>query len=310
VKAVRFHEYGGSEVLRYEDAPMPEPGGGELLIEVHAAGVNPADTQFRRGDYRAYAPLALPAIVGWDVAGTVARTGSGAARFKRGDAVFALADMSRQGAYAQYIAVAEAHVAFAPRSVPLEHAAGVPLAALTAWTALFDAGQLQRGQTVLVHAGAGGVGLFAIQLARRAGAHVAATASSVNHALLRKLGADTVIDYRRDDFAAQLRNIDAVLDTVGGDTRARSWPVLRQGGMLVAIAMPPPDPAVAERHGVRSAMVAVAPDGKRLAEIAALIDSGELEVVIDSEFPLAEAADAHRRIEQGHARGKIVLRVG
>jgi len=309
VKAVRFHDYGAADVLRYEEAPMPLLADGDLLIEVQAAGVNPADTQFRRGDYREFAPLVLPAIVGWDVAGTVARCGSEVSSFKRGDAVFALADMARAGAYAQYIAVAAAHVALAPCHLALEHAAGVPLAALTAWTALFDAAQLQAGQTVLVHAGAGGVGLFAIQLARRAGAHVVTTASTANHDLLRQMSAGTVIDYRREDFAARLRDIDVVLDTIGGDTRERSWPVLRKDGVLVAIAMPPPDARAAERHGVRSATMAVAPNGSRLSEIAALIDGGELQVVIDSEFPLAQAADAHRRIEQGHARGKIVLRV-
>ncbi|HSV36395.1 MAG TPA: NADP-dependent oxidoreductase, partial [Ramlibacter sp.] len=240
------------------------------------------------------------------VAGTVA---ADSGRFKTGDRVFAMADMRRDGAYAEYIAVHAGHVALAPVGIPLEHAAGVPLAALTAWKALFDEGGLQRGQSVLIHAGAGGVGLFAIQLARRAGARVIATASSANHELLCRLGANVVIDYRLADFAADLKDIDLVLDTVGGETRARSWPVLRAGGVLVAIAMPPPDPLEAERHSVRTAMVAVTPDGERLAQVARMIDAGELEVVIDREFPLAEAAEAHRRIEAGHARGKIILRV-
>ena len=168
-----------------------------------------------------------------------------------------MADMSRNGAYAQYIAVRAAHVAPAPQRLPLAHAAGVPLAALTAWTALFDAAQVEAGQSVLIHAGAGGVGLFAIQLARRAGARVIATASAANHELLRRLGADVVIDYRAADFATDLADIDVVLDTVGGETRERSWPVLRPGGTLVAIAMPPPDAAAAARYGVRAKQVAV-----------------------------------------------------
>lgn len=306
MKAVRFHAYGDAGVLRHEDAPLPVTGEGDILIKVHAAGVNPADVQFRRGDYQAFVPLPLPFIPGWDVAGSVVVDAAG---FAAGDGVFAMADMGRNGAYAEYIAVRAAHVARAPSRVPLEHAAGVPLAALTAWSALFDIAQLQAGQSVLIHAGAGGVGQFAIQLARRAGARVIATASAANHELLRRLGADVLVDYRTADFAMGLRDVDVVLDTVGGQTRERSWPTLRTGGILVAIAMPPPDAGVARQHGVRTAMAAVVPNGERLAEIARLIDAGELEVAVDSKFPLAQAADAHRRIEQGHARGKIILRV-
>jgi NADPH:quinone reductase-like Zn-dependent oxidoreductase len=275
---------------------------------VHAAGVNPADTQFRRGDYQAFAPLPLPFIPGWDVAGSVV-TAPADSRLRPGDAVFAFSDMRRNGAYAEFIAVRAEHAAHAPRNIPLEQAAGVPLAALTAWTALFDSGELRAGQTVLVHAGAGGVGLFAIQLARRAGARVIATASAQHHVLLRRLGVELPIDYRSTDFAAGLRGVDLVLDTLGGETRERSWPVLRKGGILVAIAMPPPDPLAAEKHGVRMAMVAVTPNGERLAQMARLIDDGKLEVVIDSVFPLEQAAEAHRHVERGHACGKVILRV-
>jgi NADPH:quinone reductase-like Zn-dependent oxidoreductase len=267
--------------------------------------VNPADTQFRRGDYRAFVPLPLPFIPGWDVAGTVAAVGSAATGFAVGDRVFAFADMRRNGGYAEYIALDAVHAAPAPRTLPLWQAAAVPLAALTAWQALFDTGGLQAGQTVLVHAGAGGVGQFAIQLARRAGARVIATASAANHDVVQRLGAELVIDYRQADFAAGLRDVDLVLDTVGGTTRERSWPVLRDGGLLVAIAMPPPEP----HPRVRSAMVAVQPDGARLAQIGQLLEDGELQVVIDREFPLSAAADAHRYLEQGHARGKVILRV-
>ena len=310
MRAVRFHRYGDAAELRHEDAPPPALGNGDLLIQVHAAGVNPADVQFRRGDYQAFAPLPLPFIPGCDVAGTVVAIGPAAGTaFKVGDRVFAMADPSRQGAYAEYVALPAAHAAHAPMQIPLEHSAGVPLAALTAWTALFDAGKLQAGQSVLVHAGAGGVGQFAIQLARRAGARVISTASGISHDLMLRLGAQRVIDYRQNDFAAELRDVDVVLDTAGGETRARSWPVLRAGGVMVAVAMPPPDPLEAQRHHVRAEMVAVSPRGERLAQIAQLIDAGELEVVIDREFDLAEAAEAHRYIEQGHARGKIILRV-
>jgi NADPH:quinone reductase-like Zn-dependent oxidoreductase len=308
MKAVRFHAYGDAGVLRCEQAPLPTALEGDALIQVHAAGVNPADTQFRRGDYQAFAPLPLPFIPGWDVAGSVV-TAPADSRVRPGDAVFAFSDMRRNGAYAEFIAVRAEHAAHAPRNIPLEQAAGVPLAALTAWTALFDSGELRAGQTVLVHAGAGGVGLFAIQLARRAGARVIATASAQHHVLLRRLGVELPIDYRSTDFAAGLRGVDLVLDTLGGETRERSWPVLRKGGILVAIAMPPPDPLAAEKHGVRMAMVAVTPNGERLAQMARLIDDGKLEVVIDSVFPLEQAAEAHRHVERGHACGKVILRV-
>ncbi|HEY2926213.1 NADP-dependent oxidoreductase [Piscinibacter sp.] len=309
MKAVRFHQYGDAEVLRFEDAPMPQFGENDVLIRVHASGVNPSDCQFRRGDYRAFVPLTLPFIPGWDVAGTIDAVGAKVTRFKPGDAVFAMADMFRNGAYAQYIAVRANEVAMAPNSLPPEQAAGVPLAALTAWKALFDDAALKAGQSVLVHAGAGGVGLFAIQLARRAGARVIATASAANHELLRQLGAHQVIDYRAGDFAAGLKDIDVVLDTVGGETRERSWPVLRPGGTLAAIAMPPPDEARARRHGVRAVPVRVQPHGERLADIARLIDAGELKVMIDRVLPLAYAAAAQRYSEERHARGKIILRI-
>ena len=244
-----------------------------------------------------------------EAAGVVESVAAGVSAFKRGDAVFAMADMSRDGAYAEYVAVRADHVAPAPASLPLEHAAGVPLAALTAWQALFDAADLQAGQSVLIHAGAGGVGLFAIQLARRAGAHVISTASAANHALLREIGAHRTIDYRAGDFAAGLEPLDVVLDTIGGATRERSWPLLRPGGVLVAIAMPPPDEATAAQHRVRAAMSMVQPNGARLAEIGALVDAGALKLVIDREFPLGEAAAAHRHSEGRHARGKVILRV-
>jgi len=309
MKAIRFHQYGDADVLGLEDAPLPRIGDGELLIKVNSAGVNPADIQFRRGDYRDFVPLPLPFIPGWDVAGIVEAAGTDVGAFERGDAVFAMTDMSRDGAYAEYVAVRADQVARAPTSLPLEHAAGVPLAALTAWQALFDMADLRSGQSVLIHAGAGGVGLFAIQLARRAGAHVICTASATSHDLLRELGAHQVIDYRAGDFAAGLEHLDVVLDTVGGATRERSWPLLRAGGVLVAIAMPPPDEATAARHRVRAAMARVQPNGARLAQIGALIDAGALKLVIGREFPLAEAAAAHRHSETRHARGKIILRV-
>jgi NADPH:quinone reductase-like Zn-dependent oxidoreductase len=309
MRAVRIHQYGPADVLRYEEAPVPAVAANEVLVEVHAAGVNPADWQFRYGYYKDFAPRTLPFILGWDVAGVVKSVGARVERWKSGDSIFAMTDMSRDGAYAEFIAVRAEHLAPAPTSLPLQHAAGVPLAALTAWKALFDDGQLKAGQSVLVHAAAGGVGLFAVQLAKWAGARVAATVSSAGAELVASLGVDQMIDYRAVDFSRRLANVDVVIDTVGGETRDRSWGVLRKGGTLVAVAMPPPDPATALQHGVRAAMTLVAPDGQRLAEIGKLIDAGKLRVVIDSELPLEQVAAAHERSESRHARGKIILRV-
>jgi len=309
MKAVRIHGYGDTSVLRYEEAPMPSIAPDEVLVEVHAAAINPADWQFRYGYYKEFAPRPMPFILGWDLSGVVRAKGAHVERWKVGDRVMAMADMTRDGAYAEFIAVRAEYLAPAPTSLSLEHAAGVPLAALTAWKALFDVGQLQAGQSVLVHAAAGGVGLFAVQLASRARARVIATASAANTELVRSLGAAQVIDYRALDFSKQVGDVDIVLDTVGGDTRVKSWSVLRKGGMLAAVAMPPPDGAVADEHGVRAAMTQVRPDGRRLEEIGKLIDAGQLRVLIDSEFPLESAAAAHERSESRHARGKIIIRV-
>ena len=309
MRAIRIHEYGDRSVLCSEDVPEPTLLPDDVLIRVHAAGVNPADCQFRRGDYRAVAPLPMPAILGWDVAGTIERLGPEATGFQVGEPVFAMCQMGRDGAYAQFVAVQAAHVAPAPKSLPLRMAAGVPLAALTAWQALFDLGQLAARQTVLVHAAAGGVGLFAVQLAQRAGARVVATARPENHELLRSLGAQRCVDYRDTGWPSALSDIDLVLDGAGGATRDNSWGILREGGMLVAIAMPPADPGEASSRARRAATAQVVPNGARLREIGAMLDRGELKVIIDSEYPLAEVAAAHARSESRQARGKMLLNV-
>jgi NADPH:quinone reductase-like Zn-dependent oxidoreductase len=304
-----MHQYGDADVLVYEDAPLPMIDADEVLIKVHSAAINPADWQFRYGHYRDFAPRNLPLILGWDVAGIVQDIGAATTRFKSGDQVFAMADMNRDGAYAEYIAVKAEYVATAPKSLSLSEAAGVPLAALTAWQAVFDHGQVAAGQTVLVHGGCGGVGMFAVQFAHQAGAYVITTASHCNAELARSLGADRVIDYRKLDFSEHLRDVDLVVDTIGGETREKSWGVLRYNGMLAAVAMPPPETARAIHHGVRAAMIAVQANGIRLQKISDMIDAGKLRVLIDRAYPLHEAAAAHRYSESRHARGKLILRV-
>lgn len=308
MKAIRIHKYGHADVLQYEDAPMPEIGPGEVLIKVHAASVNPVDWKVREGYLKDFIRYRLPLIPGWDVAGTVERVGALVTRFKAGDAVYGRPDITRDGTYAEYVAVRSDEIGRAPKTIPLEHGAGIPLTALTAWMSLFDKADLRAGQSVLIHAASGGVGSFAVQLAKLVGVRVIGTASAANADLVRSLGADEVIDYRTEDFSKRVKDVDVVFDTVGGETLAKSWGVVRKGGVLVSI-ISPPDKATAEQHGVRGEYVFVTPSGARLDEIAGLVDAGKLRVNIAKEFPLAQVKEAHALSQTGHARGKIILRV-
>ena len=304
MKAVRIHEYGGPNVLKYEDAPIPDIGPDGVLIRVRAAGVNPVDWKIRKGLMTAVRPLHFPAVVGADVAGTVERVGVLVNRFKPGNAVVARVD----GAYAEFAAVKTDAVSAAPKSISLEHAAGLPVAAGTAWTLLFDAARVVPGQRALVHAAAGGVGTFAVQLAKLAGLIVIATCSASNAALVRSLGADQVIDYRKENFAGAVKDVDFVLDNVGGETLKESYSVVRKGGLLLTIASPP-DEALAKQHGIAARFERGVINGVRLQEIGSLIDIGKLRVIVEKEFPLSEAAVAHELSEAGHVRGKIILNV-
>lgn len=309
MKAIRFHEYGGPEVLRYEDAPKPEAGPGEALVRVHAAGINPLDWKIRAGYLQAMLAYPLPLILGWDLSGVVEANGPGAARFHPGDEVYSRPDIGRSGAYAEYIAVREEELAAKPKTLDHVHAAAAPLAALTAWQALFEHGGLAAGQSILLHAAAGGVGSFAVQFAHWKGARVIGTASARHHEYLKGLGCDQAIDYTSTRFEDAVRDVDIVLDTQAGETRARSWQVIRKGGILVSILGPAPAPEEAAAHGVRSALFLVRADAAQLMEIAALIDSGQFKVHLEAVFPLAEAARAHELSAGNHVRGKVVLKV-
>jgi NADPH:quinone reductase-like Zn-dependent oxidoreductase len=311
MKAIRIHNYGGPEVLQYEDAPRPKPQTGEVLIRVHAAGVNPIDWKVREGHMKDIWPHKFPLILGWDLSGVVEEVGprpAAAGQFKKGDEVYSLPDPTRDGAYADYIVVRESELALKPNSLHHIRAAAVPLAALTAWQSLFDTAQLQPGQRVLIHAGSGGVGHFAVQLAKWKGVYVFATASTRNQDLLRELGVDEPIDYTQQRFEDVGRNIDIVLDTLGGETQERSWSVLEKGGVLVSLVQPPSEEK-AEELGVRAAIIGAQPNGAQLAEIANIIDSGRLAPVIDRILPLSEVRRAHELSKSGHTHGKIVLRV-
>jgi len=308
MKAVRVHEYGGPEVLRYEDAPRPQAGSGEVLIRVHASGVNPVDWKVRQGFAKERLKYNMPFIPGWDVSGVIEAVGPGAARLKPGDEVYSRPDISRDGSYAEYMVVKESEVALKPGSIDHVNAAAIPLAGLTAWQALFDAAKLAAGQTLLIHGAAGGVGTFAVQFAKLKGARVIGTASKKNHDFLRSLGADEVIDYNAVKFEDVVHDVDVVLDTITGETEVRSYQALKKGGIYVSI-LTPPSPEKAAQYGVLCAHTFVQANPEQLGEIGKLVDSGKVKPIIERVFPLAEARAAQESNATGHTRGKIVLRV-
>jgi NADPH:quinone reductase-like Zn-dependent oxidoreductase len=308
MKAVCIYSYGGPGVLVYENAPRPHPGDGEVLVRVHAAGINPVDWKIREGHLKEMLHHTLPLILGWDVSGVVETAGPGLTRLKVGDEVFSRPDISRDGAYAEFIVMKESDVALKPKSIDHLHAAALPLSGLTAWQTLFDAAALAAGQRVLIHAAAGGVGHLAVQLAKWKGAHVIGTAAAKNHEFLRKLGVDQVVDYNTERFEDVVQPVDVVLDTIGGDTQERSWKVLKRGGILVSIASPPTAEAAAA-HGVRQAFVFTQPNAGQLAEIAKLADAEKLKVIVETVLPLSDATRGQELSQRGHTQGKIVLRV-
>jgi NADPH:quinone reductase-like Zn-dependent oxidoreductase len=308
MRAVRMHSYGGPEVLRYEEITRPRAGAGEILIKVHAAGVNPVDWKIREGYLKTMANHTLPLIPGWDFSGIVDSVGPGAERFEEGDEVFGRGDLLRNGAYAEYLVMREVDVEYRPKSVDHIHAAVIPLASLTAWQSLFEAANLQSGQSVLIHAAAGGVGHLAVQIAKWAGAHVIGTASRNNRDFLLELGVDEVIDYQTTPFEDVVHNVDVVLDTMGGDIQKRSWKVLAKGGILVSIVSQPSQQE-ADLYGVRQSFVFVQNNATQLSEIAYLVDSGMLVPVVENVLPLSEADRAQELNKAGHTCGKIVLQI-
>ena len=308
MKAIRIHAYGGPEQIQLDDAPVPACGANDVLVRVVAAGVNPVDWKFRAGVMAQAVPKASPITLGFDAAGAVAAVGSTSSGFKTGDEVFFYAEFARGGTYAEYVAVDASQVALKPRTLPFAAAAALPMAGQAAWTALIDTAQIERGMRVLIHGGAGALGSIAVQLAKAQGLHVMATASGEGVALVRSLGADEVIDYRTQRFQDIARDIDVVLDTLGGPTQEASWATLKTGGILVATAMPPP-PERAAAAGVRAAFAFTPPRGAVLAQLAERVDAGKLRVLVGQEFALADAALAHRLGEAGKARGKMILHV-
>lgn len=306
-KVVRIHAYGNRDVLAYEDAPIPAIGADEVLVKIHATSINPVDWKVREGYLQGFLAHKLPLILGWDFAGEIAALGANVSDWKIGDAVYSRPDISRNGTYAEYIAVRASEIARKPETTNWQQAAAVPLTALTAWQSLYDLANVQAGERVLIHAGAGGVGTFAIQLAKLRGAYVYTTASSRNVELLKSLGADEVIDYTQQDFS-QLRDLDVVFDTLGGDVLDKSWQTLKRNGRLVSIYSTP-DAATARDYGVTPLFCFVQPSAAQLTELASLIDAGKIQIIIDSVFALKDVAQAQEKSESCRARGKIVVQV-
>ena len=309
MKAVRIHEFGGLDSLRVEDVPTPEPREGEVLVRIHAAGINPVDWKTCAGEgiaSRLEDPF--PFIPGWDVSGVVEALGAGVSDFQAGDPVCGMVRWHwGGGGYAEYVAAPAADLVAKPHTLDDSQAAGLPLAALTAWQALFDAAGLQAGQTVLIHAAAGGVGHLAAQLATWKGARVIGTASAHNQAFLRELGVHRIIDYNETRFEEAAKDVDVVLDCVGGEIQERSWGVLKPGGMLASIRGRP-DAEQAEAHGVRAQHVSVRTEQAQLRAIADLANEGRLRVHVHETLPLDEVRKAHEMSKTGHTRGKLVLR--
>ena len=309
MKAVRIHEYGNSSVLKYEDAPRPSITPNEVLVRIVAASVNPVDWKIRDGYMREKISHSMPLTLGWDVSGVIAAIGADVTRFSVGDAVYSSPDMKRNGTYAEYVAIMEGEVALKPKMVSHIDAATLPLAGLAVWQSLVTSAQLSVGQKILIHAGSGGVGSLAIQVAKSRGAHVITTTSASNREFVESLGANEVIDYQTQKFEEILQDIDVVFDTLGGSTQELSWNILKKGGILVSLVKPPSNEKAKELD-VRGAYVFIEPNGSDLEQLAKLVDDGELRPIVGAEFALHDIAKAHALSESGSAIGKIVMYVG
>ena len=305
MRAMVVDRYGDPDVLTPRELPVPQPAGDEVLVRVHAVSINPVDYKWRKGG-----PFKnFPVVLGWDISGVVQALGPGAGAFAIGDEVFGMVRFPQEGrAYAEYVAAPISDIARKPQALSHAEAAAMTLAALTAQQA-FEAMQLRAGQTVLIHAGAGGVGHYAVQLAKTRGARVIATASERNREFVLGLGADEVVDYRARPFEEQVRDIDAVLDTVGGDTLARSFAVVRRGGSLVSIAGQP-SAELAQQSDVHAQRILVHPSRADLEHFSDLVAAGKLHSHVSQTFPLEQVADAHRAQETGRTVGKLVLTLG
>jgi NADPH:quinone reductase-like Zn-dependent oxidoreductase len=307
MNAMQIQAFGGPEVLHMQELPVPELGAGEVLLKIRAASVNPVDYKIRLGKYPAVQADMLPYVLGRDAAGDVEICGKGAKTFVKGDPIYAFVGIER-GCYAEYVIVKESEASRKPTTLDYAAAAAVPLAGITAWQGLFRHGGLKSGQRVLIHAGSGGVGHFAIQFAKAKGAYVITTVSGENVDFVRRLGADEVIDHKKQQFENKVQDVDMVFDLIGGETEDRSWGVLKKGGILVS-TLTLPSQEKAKAYGVRGMRYMAETSGSELGEIADLIDAGKVKPTISRTFPLKDAMSALQLVEQGHTRGKVVLTV-
>ncbi len=308
MKAARIHMRGGPEALVYEDAPVPRLGKGEVLVKVHAAAITPTEFTWNSTFSTSDGKPRLPIVPSFEVSGTVEEVDHDVTDLSEGESVYGLLDFWRDGAAAEYVAVRASSLAAKPKSLDHVHAAAVPLSSLTAWQGLFDHGKLSKGQRVLIHGAGGGVGTFAVQFAHGRGGYVIGTASRSKADFLSELGADEVIDYATARFEDKVRDVDVVLDTVGGDTLDRSWPTVRRGGALVTIVGDVPEENQ-KKYGVRGVSFLVQPNRMQLNEISKLIDTGTVRSIVEAVYPLSQARKAYERGLLGHNRGKLVLEV-
>jgi NADPH:quinone reductase-like Zn-dependent oxidoreductase len=307
MKAIRFHQFGGAENLREDEIDRPVPQFGQALIRLAGTSINPVDFKVREGDVPSVNQAMLPYTGGRDIAGWVEAVGEGVTRVTIGDAVIGLPGFGH-GTFAQYCLVGAEVLAPVPKTIPLSQAGAIPLAALTAWQGLTQHGELRRGQTVLIHGGAGGTGHLAVQFAKALGATVTTTASARDREFLLGLGADTVLDYRSDRFEDHRESFDLVLDLVGGEVTARSWAVLKPGGRLIS-ALSTSDQIQSDETGRHGGGFMTAPDRDHLARILDLVDSGNVRVVISEVFALKHVAAAQGRLQKGGVRGKILIEI-
>ncbi|WP_338706129.1 NADP-dependent oxidoreductase [Paenibacillus amylolyticus] len=309
MKAVVINQYGSKEELIEQEVNKPRAEANQVVVKLEATSINPIDWKLREGYLKEMYDWEFPIILGWDVAGVITEIGSNVSKWKVGDRVFSRPDTTRFGSYAEYTAVDEHLLAKLPDSISYEEAAAVPLAGLTAWQVLFTHGDLKEGETVLIHAGAGGVGMYAIQLAKHAGAHVITTASEKNHELLYSLGADQVIDYKKENFEEILKDIDLVFDTMGGEVAENSYKVLKPNtGRLITI-VGEPNHDTAKSHNVLAKGIWLQPDGDQLQRMADLMEENKIKSIVGATFPFSRQGiyDAHALSETHHAVGKIVI---
>ncbi|WP_028784204.1 NADP-dependent oxidoreductase [Thalassobacillus devorans] len=310
MKAIVIDNYGDKDQLKMREIDKPEITDDQVLVELHATSINPIDWKLRQGYLKEKADFDFPIILGWDLAGVVTDTGKNVTKFKKGDNVFARPDLTRLGTYAEYTAVDERLLAHMPENITYEEAASVPLAGLTAWQCLVDFSDIKDGDKVLIHAGSGGVGSYAIQLAKHFGAYVATTASGKNEDWVTELGVDRFINYQEEDFSEVLEDFDIVVDTLGGEVQEKSYEVLKEGGKLVSVAQPPEDEKAKER-GIKAGFHWLEPDGEQLTKIAELIKTGKVRAVVGHRFDFTEEGlkEAHELSETHHAQGKIAISI-